>query len=48
MGSRLVRMLAAQYGGEVERGPGEPAGCRIRVTLRSIHVQPSAVAHAAH
>ena len=42
MGSRLVRMLAAQYGGEVERGAGEQGGCRVRVTLRSIHVQPSA------
>ena len=47
MGSRLVRMLAAQYGGEVERGPGEQGGCRIRVTLRSVHLQPSAAAEGA-
>ena len=39
MGSRLV---PAQYGGEVERGTGEQRGCRVRVTLRSIDVQPSA------
>jgi hypothetical protein len=40
-------MLAAQYGGEVERGPGEQGGCRIRVTLRSVHLQPSAAAKGA-
>lgn len=43
MGSRLVRMLAAQYGGQVERGPGAQGGCRIRVDLRAIDLQPVAV-----